>query len=338
LTFSTLYDAVWTMDVSDILTSQASKHKTIVVEKGIPPDVDPGFLTVTDTNTIDNESYGHEREAYLQANARDGVQLLVAALFSLPTLSSPEGPLAQLPAPTTQLPRAKPLPKPKPLTKWEKFARAKGIRSQRRDRKVWDEESQTWVERWGWKGKNKAEETQWLHEVPANADVDHDPSKEARTARKAHVAKNERQRLQNLARSQQGPAAGTNARIHAERKKEIDHTLSTTRASTASMGKFDRMLEGEKKLRGVKRKFDPIEKSVQSEKSANLALIKKIESGHRSSKKVKQDAVGEGIGVGNVLNVRKAVRFAFGGHGAVALARKSAGGAADGRQKRRGKR
>ena len=111
----------------------------------------------------------HEREAYLQANARDGIQLLVSVLFSLPTLSSPEGPLAQLPAPTAQLPRAKPLPKPKPPTKWERFARAKGIHSQRRDRKVWDEESQSWVARWGWKGRNKAEETQWLHEVPANA-------------------------------------------------------------------------------------------------------------------------------------------------------------------------
>ena len=166
------------------------RRKSTLVEKDIPPDVDTGFLTVTDTNPLDTESYGcillsillhtnlflthfftpsHEREAYLQSNARDGVQLLVAALFSLPTQSSPEGPLGQLPAPNTHLPRAKPLPKPKPPTKWEKFARAKGIQSQRRDRKVWDEESQTWVARWGWKGRNKAEETQWLHEVPANA-------------------------------------------------------------------------------------------------------------------------------------------------------------------------
>ena len=164
-------------------------RKSVLVDKDIPPDVDTGFLTVTDTNPLDKESYtyvspplplhttcltsiflpSHVREAYLQANARDGVQLLVAALFSLPIQSSPEGPLGKLPAPTTQLPRAKPLPKPKPPTKWEKFARAKGIQSRRHDRKVWDEERQTWVARWGWKGKNKAEETQWLHEVPANA-------------------------------------------------------------------------------------------------------------------------------------------------------------------------
>ena len=110
----------------------------------------------------------HDRESYLQSTARDGIQLLLGALFSLPTLSSSEGPLAQLPPPTTHLPRTKPLPKPKPPTKWERFARSKGIQSRRRDKKIWDDERQSWIPRWGWKGKNK-EETQWLHEVPANA-------------------------------------------------------------------------------------------------------------------------------------------------------------------------
>ena len=121
------------------------------------------------STTIPTKKPSHDREAYLQSTARDGIQLLLGALFSLPTLSSPEGPLAQLPPPTTQLPRTKPLPKPKPPTKWERFARAKGIQSQRRDKKIWDDERQSWVPRWGWKGKNKDEETQWLHEVPANA-------------------------------------------------------------------------------------------------------------------------------------------------------------------------
>jgi hypothetical protein len=32
--------------------------KSILVEKDIPLDVDAGFLTVTDTNPIDTESYG----------------------------------------------------------------------------------------------------------------------------------------------------------------------------------------------------------------------------------------------------------------------------------------
>lgn len=327
------------MDVSDILTSQASKQKSILVEKDIPPDVDTGFLTVTDTNPLDRESYDHEREVCLQENARDGVQLLIASLFSLPIVSSPEGPLGQLPTPTTQLPRAKPLPKPKPPTKWEKFARAKGIQSRRRDKKVWDEESQTWVPRWGWKGRNKAEETQWLHEVPANADVDYDPSKEARTARKAHMAKNEQQRLKNLARSQHGQTATTTKAPGAlsVRKGEIERTLAMTRGSTASMGKFDRMLEGEKKPRGVKRKFEPTERSVEAEKSANLALIRKLENTKRAKRGGGEYGGGGGDGK-DVLNVRKAVRFASRGEGGVALARKSASTADTRKQRQKGKR
>ncbi len=32
-------------------------RKSVLVEKDIPPDVDAGFLTVTDTNPLDKESY-----------------------------------------------------------------------------------------------------------------------------------------------------------------------------------------------------------------------------------------------------------------------------------------
>jgi regulator of ribosome biosynthesis len=76
--------------------------------------------------------------------------------------------------------------------------------------------------------------------------VDHDPVKAARDERKARVAKNEKQKLANQARA--APSERD------QRKKEIDTTLATTRISTASMGRFDKKLEGEKKLRGVKRK------------------------------------------------------------------------------------
>lgn len=95
--------------------------------------------------------------------------MILGALFGLPTQSSDDGPIASLPPPTTALPRAKPLPKPKPPTKWERFAAAKGIQKTKRDRREWDEERQEWVNRWGWNGKNKDKEEQWIHEVPDNA-------------------------------------------------------------------------------------------------------------------------------------------------------------------------
>ena len=113
--------------------------------------------------------HSEDLETYLQSNARDGVQALLNALFALPSTPSPDGPVAKLPPPVTQLPRAKPLPKPKPLTKWEKFAKEKGISHRKKEKSVWDEEKQGWVNRWGWKGKNKELEDQWLTEVPSNA-------------------------------------------------------------------------------------------------------------------------------------------------------------------------
>jgi regulator of ribosome biosynthesis len=59
------------------------------------------------------------------------------------------------------------------LTKWQKFAKEKGISHSKKDKAVWDEEKQEWVSRWGWKGKNKQLEDQWLTEVPSNAGKHH---------------------------------------------------------------------------------------------------------------------------------------------------------------------
>lgn len=84
-----------------------------------------------------------------------------------------------LPTPSSNpLPRWKPLPKPKVPTKWEQFARKKGIGkfggnlkggANLEDRKknlVYDEESGEWVKKWGYKGKNKqGEGSEWLVEL-----------------------------------------------------------------------------------------------------------------------------------------------------------------------------
>ncbi|KAF8735446.1 hypothetical protein AX14_002031 [Amanita brunnescens Koide BX004] len=309
------------MDVSDILASHAAKYQATSVEKDIPLDADPGCLAVTDLNPIDEESYSSNLEEHLQLLARDGTQALINALYALPTTSSPDGPLAQLPPPVYQLPRAKPLPKPKPPTKWERFAKAKGIQNKRKEKKVWDEEKQEWVNRWGKDAKNKETEAQWLTEVPHNADIDHDPGKEARQERKARIAKNEKQRQQNLAK-----AAGQ-ANPRDARKRDIERGLAQARISTASMGRFDRQLEGEKKPHGIKRKFNPTEESADAEKKTSLALLSSMES---DAKKMWKEPRQE-----DVVNVRKAIRHASKGQGALALTRKM-----DGREskKRKGKR
>ncbi|THH12235.1 hypothetical protein EW145_g108 [Phellinidium pouzarii] len=293
------------MDVSGILAEQAQRHNAVVVDKDIALEVDLGYLTVTDPNPVDENEYKHDLEAYLQSTARIGAQVLLSALLQCQTRPSADGPLTLLPPPTTLLPRAKPLPVPKPPTKWEQFARAKGIQNRRKDLKEWDEERGEWRARWGHSGKNKEEEGAWLNEVKANADVEADPEKEARAERKARIAKNERQQMQNAARASRGSSE------RSVQKAEIERTLATTRVSTASMGRFDFKLEGEKKLRGVKRKYDPTERPVEDEKKSSLALISKLDG---STKKTRKDGDA-------VLNVRKAVRFVSKGKGGVALTR-----------------
>ncbi len=59
--------------------------------------------------------------------------------------------MAELPEPTTQLPRGKPLPKPRAPTKWEIFAQRKGITKHKRSKDVWDEEAGEYKRRFGYK-------------------------------------------------------------------------------------------------------------------------------------------------------------------------------------------
>ncbi len=136
-----------------------------------------GLKPLLEHHLISLNIHSADLESHLQNLARDGTQALISKLFSLPTTPSPDGPVAQLPPPITQIPRSKPLPKPKAPTKWERFAAAKGIQKKVREKKIWDEEKQEWVNRWGKDGKNKEKEEQWITEVPLNAGMSHTTSR-----------------------------------------------------------------------------------------------------------------------------------------------------------------
>lgn len=70
--------------------------------------------------------------------SRDNTQLLINSIWELPTERIDECIVAKLPEPTTVLPRLRKVPGPKPLTKWEKFAKEKGIKKKKKDKKVYD--------------------------------------------------------------------------------------------------------------------------------------------------------------------------------------------------------
>ncbi|KAA8642100.1 hypothetical protein EYZ11_001236 [Aspergillus tanneri] len=148
----------------------------VTVSKPTPYTFDLGHLLANDPNPIETSRLGPLNTS-LKATARDGVQsLLNQLLTTCPITSSQQGVLLTLPSPSTILPRHKPLPKPKQPTKWELFARKKGIGKysskpgaaqadkERRKKLVYDEEKGEWVPRWGYKGNNKADDD-WLVEV-----------------------------------------------------------------------------------------------------------------------------------------------------------------------------
>lgn len=81
-----------------------------------------------------------DKEAFLANLSRDNVQLLINQIFQLPTLKVDNEVVIKLPAGTTRLPRAKPAPKEKALSKWEKYAKEKGITQRKKSKATWDEE------------------------------------------------------------------------------------------------------------------------------------------------------------------------------------------------------
>jgi len=141
-------------------------------------------------------------------------------------------------------------------------------------------------------------------------EADHDPRATARAERKARIAKNEGQHARNVALAA-NPASSSKAAdptsqtgkaaARTQRKAELDRTLLITKTATASMGKFDKKIEGEPKSKGVKRKFEA-NNDVKGENTAALDILKRVERGETSKSK----KGGEGAEGG--VNYRKAVR------------------------------
>jgi regulator of ribosome biosynthesis len=236
----------------------------------------------------------------------------VHALFSLPHVPSTEpGRVVQLPPPTTRLPRAKPLPQAKPPTKWEQFAKIKGIQKRKRSRMVWDETLQKYMPRWGFKRAGSVDQVWAVEHKGEGAD---DPWTREERERKERVAKNEKQRQRNILRAAGGDrvpgtldltsvrpakrlkrgaakddgedaaemaALGKSAPAAAKASHHVDVALQVAQRSTASMGIFDGELRNEPKRKlprdAPRATAPPVD--VKSERQFSLKLLKRIVGG-----------------------------------------------------------
>ena len=98
------------------------------------------------------------------------------------------------------------MPAPKQETTWEKFAKKKGIKDKKRGegKMVYDEESGEWVPKWGYKGRNKDGEGDWIVEVDEKKEREAQSKNDGSTARSRgkrdrhdRIKKNERKHRKN---------------------------------------------------------------------------------------------------------------------------------------------
>jgi len=233
------------------------------------------YLAASDVHPFAEEDMKKSVGKTIRARAERNVQLLINRLFALEKKTDTAGVLLHLPPPTDHCPREKPVPVPRAETRWEKFAKERGIQKRKRERMVWDEDTQTWRPRYGYKREGKMAD--WL--IPLKkTDPDHiDKFEEKRSMKKQKVIKNQLNRIANIDRKSKGkksrgsipsgipsalefkrPLKGNSA--EAKRSKRgmaaAKDSLRKAQVSTASMGQFDDVLAGEgRRGKGIRRQY-----------------------------------------------------------------------------------
>lgn len=76
-----------------------------------------------------------------------------------------------------------------------------GIDKKKKAKLSWDEQLQKWIPLYGFKRAQAEKEKNWVLEVPQNADPNEDQFAKKQVAKSENVAKNELQRLRNIAKS-----------------------------------------------------------------------------------------------------------------------------------------
>jgi regulator of ribosome biosynthesis len=169
--------------------------------------------------------------ANLLQHATLAAQQLVNRLFQLPAVPCDVGRAVQLPRATTVVPREKPMPRPKHKSKWESFAASKGIRKQKKMKRVFDEDVGDWVATYG-QGKKMVEKSKdWMREVKESyvPKVEGgDPFLDSAMEKKDRVAKQKDRERKNKLRQAAVKRTGV----------AIKDTIS--KLATASHGKFDK--------------------------------------------------------------------------------------------------
>jgi len=154
-------------------------------------------LSLKDLLIFSSESPARFTNDLIKDYATQSCQLLVSDLFKMETFVDDNGVFARLPASEYLLPRAKPVPSEKALTKWERFAKGKGILNRKKERYAFDDDKGEERPRYGYQSTKNDPLNTWLVEVPKGGDIMEDYIAKAGEPKKAKVEKNKKQQLKN---------------------------------------------------------------------------------------------------------------------------------------------
>eukprot|EP00768_Dysnectes_brevis_P003201 gnl/Dysnectes_brevis/2297_a2703_2356.p1 GENE.gnl/Dysnectes_brevis/2297_a2703_2356~~gnl/Dysnectes_brevis/2297_a2703_2356.p1 ORF type:complete len:221 (+),score=67.13 gnl/Dysnectes_brevis/2297_a2703_2356:24-665(+) len=162
------------------------------------------YLSAVDPKRISKNAKRFTEDNIIK-RATQNIQLLVDQIFDLPREDTDEGPVAVIPTVTFRLPREKPVPVDRPQTKWEQFAKEKGIKKRKRDRRVWDDKREEYRARWG-KDRRTDNTVEFDPIVEATAGVDDfagavDPFTRSRSERRGRVRENKKRQQSNQKRA-----------------------------------------------------------------------------------------------------------------------------------------
>uniref|UniRef100_A0A0K2U6W8 Ribosome biogenesis regulatory protein n=1 Tax=Lepeophtheirus salmonis TaxID=72036 RepID=A0A0K2U6W8_LEPSM len=266
--------------VSSILKNNSKKSKGLSVlcpDRPLDQINDLGNLLGFEANEIPV----NPDDDFIISRTRDNLQILINELWSLETERVEDAIVVVLPPPISKIPREKPVPKEKALTKWESYAKTKGIVKKKKSRLVWEDAVREWVPRFGYKKAQAEVKKTWVMELKGNAPDSEDPFEKAAEEKRERIAKNEIHRLRNLARAKNVKIPSVREAVlpkTAARKssaQELSRAAELAQKSTASLGKFQEKLSSKveknvKKTPGKKRKFDALVNDTEKDRSLSI--------------------------------------------------------------------
>lgn len=209
------------------------------------------------------------------------VQELFEHVFKLPTTQSEAGPVAALPEPVTQIPREKPLPKERAPTRWEKFAKDKGIKKRKRERVIYDEATREYKARYGSNRAGSLNDKLVMDHKPEELERygAEDPFILEKMKKKQRVQKQKKQELVNRRRAASEDTKHLPATVDIttnaprKQKQSIERAIALAQKSTASIGRFDKRHEDEPVIKR-KPKHAPV--ALEDERKQSLKMVERV--------------------------------------------------------------